>query len=76
ELTSPPVRGNGYADRESVKLPSNLHEAAERLGKSEAAREIFGAPFVEHFVQTRLWEWRQYQTAVTSWEMQRYFEII
>ena len=76
ELTAAPVRGNGYADRQSTKLPSNLHEAAERLGRSQVAREIFGERFVDHFVQTRLWEWRQYQTAVTSWEMQRYFEII
>jgi glutamine synthetase len=43
---------------------------------SKIAREIFGEAFVEHFVNTRLWEWRQYQTAVSSWELERYFEII
>ena len=47
-----------------------------RFAASAAAREIFGAPFVEHFAASRLWEWRQSQTAVTSWEMERYFEII
>jgi len=31
---------------------------------------------VSHFVQTRDWEWRQAQQAVTDWELKRYFEII
>ena len=76
ELPAGPVAGNGYADEAAVKLPANLHEAATRFAASAAAREIFGAPFVEHFAATRQWEWRQSQTAVTSWELERYFEII
>jgi glutamine synthetase len=76
ELPAGPVAGNGYADDAAVKLPANLYEAATRFASSAAAREIFGAPFVEHFAASRLWEWRQSQTAVTSWEMERYFEII
>jgi len=71
-----PIVGSGYADQTSAKLPSNLYEAATRLSGSQAAREIFGQAFVEHYAATRLWEWRQSQTAVTSWEMERYFEII
>jgi glutamine synthetase len=27
-------------------------------------------------VRTREWEWRQFQDAVTDWELKRYFEII
>jgi glutamine synthetase len=76
ELSAEPVKGNGYRDEAAAKLPSNLHEAAIRLGESQTARALFGEAFVEHFAQTRLWEWRQYQTAVTSWELERYFEII
>jgi len=76
ELPAGPVVGSGYADETAVKLPANLHEAATLFAASSAAREIFGAPFVEHFAASRLWEWRQFQTAVTSWEMERYFEII
>jgi glutamine synthetase len=71
-----PVAGSGYADQIATKLPSNLYEAATRLSGSQAAREIFGAAFIEHYAATRLWEWRQSQSAVTSWEMERYFEII
>jgi glutamine synthetase len=47
-----------------------------RLESSKVARALFGETFVEHFVATRLWEWRQFSKAVTNWEMARYFEII
>jgi glutamine synthetase len=42
----------------------------------KVARELFGDVFVDHFVATREWEWRQFQAEVTNWEIQRYFEII
>jgi glutamine synthetase len=68
--------GSGYADTAAAVLPRNLAEATARLEQSELARELLGAEFVEHFVATRKWEWRQWSRAVTSWELQRYFEII
>jgi glutamine synthetase len=37
---------------------------------------LLGSAFVEHFAATRRWEWRQFGKAVTSWELERYFEII
>ena len=37
---------------------------------------LLGAEFVDHFAKTREWEWRQFQDAVTDWELKRYFEII
>ena len=76
ELTQEAVSGNAYQDKSSVALPRNLLEATEKLAHSEIARELFGATFVEHFVETRLWEWQKAQEAVTDWEIQRYFEII
>jgi glutamine synthetase len=76
ELGAAPVPGNGYADQSSAKLPSSLREAAARLHESAAARELFGDAFVEHFAKTRLWECRQHERAVSSWELERYFEII
>eukprot|EP01114_Cavostelium_apophysatum_P014599 TRINITY_DN3820_c0_g1_i2.p1 TRINITY_DN3820_c0_g1~~TRINITY_DN3820_c0_g1_i2.p1 ORF type:complete len:493 (+),score=102.68 TRINITY_DN3820_c0_g1_i2:98-1576(+) len=79
------VTGNAYgaapatakvqvSDRD--KLPRNLGEASERMANSKVAKEIFGETFVDHFTSTRIWEWRQYQSAVTNWETERYFEII
>ena len=43
---------------------------------SEVANQILGEAFVEHFVQTREWEWKQHLKSVTDWEYKRYFEII
>jgi len=40
------------------------------------AKSALGAEFVEHYVATRDWEWRQYSRAVTNWELERYFEAI
>jgi glutamine synthetase len=76
ELPAGPVAASGYADTAAPALPRNLDEATTRLERSEAARALFGAEMVDHFVATRRWEWRQFSRAVTSWEMQRYFEII
>jgi glutamine synthetase len=77
ELELPPLTtGNGYAATGVEVLPANLQDAAKRMMDSKVANEILGETFVQHFGDTRLWEWRQFQTAVTSWETERYFEII
>lgn len=68
--------GSAYTNEKAERLPRNLWEATQRLKKSKTAHEILGEAFVEHFVATREWEWRQFQDSVTSWEMERYFEII
>ncbi len=74
-LQAPSV-GNGYADERFGRLPSSLQKATEAMRNSEVARELFGASFVEHFVASREWEWRQFSQVVTDWEKKRYFEII
>ncbi|MFY8037954.1 MAG: glutamine synthetase family protein, partial [Cyclobacteriaceae bacterium] len=51
--------GNGYRDFSNGVLPGNLHEATQQMKKSSVAIEILGDKFVEHFTQTREWEWRQ-----------------
>ncbi len=76
KLEDEPIKGNGYASDRGEKLPTNLYEAALKFKNSELARELFGDFFVEHFAQSRLWEWRQFQESITDWELKRYFEII
>lgn len=75
---APPPRTDG--DATSVKdiapLPRTLEEATRALAASEAAREILSADFIDHYVRTREWEARQQQTAVTDWELARYFEAV
>lgn len=76
ELKQPATVGNGYRDYSNGTLPKTLDEATTMMKNSEVAKEIFGEEFVEHFVQTREWEWKQHLKAVTDWEYKRYFEII
>ncbi|HEV7332787.1 MAG TPA: glutamine synthetase family protein [Flavisolibacter sp.] len=76
ELKQLPVKGNGYRDLSNGSLPRTLQEATALMKESPVAKEILGESFVEHFVQTREWEWRQHLKAVTDWEYKRYFEII
>jgi glutamine synthetase len=75
-LDAAPVVGSGYADSGAEVLPRNLAEAADRLDGSKLGRALLGDDFVDHFVTTRRWEWRQFGRAVTDWETRRYFEII
>jgi glutamine synthetase len=72
------IVGNAYDLKLPAKrqLPRTLGEAALRLSKSKAAQELFGEAFVEHYAASREWEERQFQRAITDWELARYFEII
>jgi glutamine synthetase len=76
KLSQPATIGNGYKESANGILPSTLIEATNQMKGSKLAKELFGSAFVEHFTQTREWEWRQHLKAVTDWEYKRYFEII
>lgn len=82
-LQPPPAcTQNAYEEDErsgggrSAGLPRTLAQATERFRASHCAREIFGADFVGHYAATREWEVRQFEAAVTDWELERYFEVI
>lgn len=76
KLAQPHTVGSGYQDTQHGILPRNLWEATQNMKQSEVAKEIFGETFVQHFTQTREWEWRQFSKVVTDWELKRYFEIV
>jgi len=76
KLKDAPLAGDAAKAAKIPRLPRNLMHATENLKRSKAARELFGETFVDHFVRTREWEWRQFQDAVTDWELRRYFEVI
>ena len=46
------------------------------MRQSKVANDLFGETFVQHFANTRDWEWREHLKVVTDWELNRYFEII
>jgi glutamine synthetase len=75
KLEPPPPVVNAYADA-AAPLPRNLAEATSLFRQSRVAREWLGDQFVEHYAATREWEVRQYEKAVTDWELARYFESV
>jgi glutamine synthetase len=78
KLVPPPAASGDASGGESgfAALPRTLREATARLEKSEVARAVLGDAFVDHYVRTRDWEVRQFERAVTDWELRRYFETI
>jgi glutamine synthetase len=75
-LDSDPVVGSAYINSKAPRLPRTLQEATQKLSRSEIGRALLGNDFVDHFVKTREWEWRQYQNSVSDWELKRYFELV
>jgi glutamine synthetase len=78
EIEPPPavVGDAGEGGPERAKLPRTLAEATQLLAESQKARQILGEGFIDHYVRTREWEVRQYERAVSDWELARYFEAI
>jgi glutamine synthetase len=75
KLALPPPAVNAYAG-EAAPLPRTLAAAAKLFRDSSMARRWLGDEFVEHYAATREWEVRQFDKAVTDWELARYFESI
>ena len=74
------VQGNAYEIQDNlpaeIQLHGNLKDAARDFVASDAARDLFGDTFVDHFAASRDWEVREHERHVSDWQLQRYFEII
>jgi glutamine synthetase len=70
-----PTLGNAYISN-AARLPRTLLDAAQKLSTSSVARDFFGDQFVDHYVNSRIWEWDQHQRCVHDWELKRYLEVI
>lgn len=72
------IIGNAYEQEHPahLALPNTLWDAAQAFKQSDAARNLFGDVFVEHFAASREWEEREFRKHITDWELSRYFEII
>ena len=69
----PMFEGNAYGS-DAPRVPTTLREAAELFGRSEIAREAFGADVVEHYLNNARIEVQAYDAAITDWERVRGFE--
>lgn len=76
KLDTPRCTENGYEDKSNGTLAKTLKHATELFRDSEIANQLLGEKFVQHFADSRDWEWQQFLNHVTDWELKRYFEII
>jgi glutamine synthetase len=76
KLTTPPITGTNQGAEKTPRAPRSLIRSTQNFKVSTIARDWFGDTFVDHFAATREWEHRQWQDAVTDWELKRYLEII
>jgi len=72
----PPVTGNAYAADGLPRVPSTLDEALGLWESSELAAGAFGKDVVSHYATMARVELDAYRSAVTDWELRRYFERI
>ena len=69
----PALEGNAYTSGRP-RVPTSLHEAAQKLEQSEMARKVFGDDVVDHYVNAARVEVAAFGAAVTDWERRRGFE--
>ncbi|KAG0361931.1 hypothetical protein BGZ54_008859 [Gamsiella multidivaricata] len=71
------AHGEGSAKVKTERLPKSLKDSANAmLEPGSIARQVLGDAFVDHYAATRLNEYRIWETAVTTWETKRYFELV
>ncbi|MFK7804933.1 MAG: glutamine synthetase family protein [Anaerolineae bacterium] len=68
--------GDIYAAQHLPRVPYTLKEATDLFENSAFAKQMFGEDVVNHYVHYFRTEQKAYDTAVTDWERQRYFERI
>jgi glutamine synthetase len=53
-------------------LPENLGTALDVMSQSELVRKTIGHHIFKHYLKIKGYEWDEYRTFVTDWEVQRY----
>ncbi len=79
-LTPPPeIPGNIYemdaATRASFGiegLPRTLEEALEEMQRDALVMDVLGEHVAGHYIKGKRREWEEYQTRVSSWELEKY----
>jgi glutamine synthetase len=72
----PAFEGDVYQARDLPRVPHTLEQAVASFRASEVARTAFGDDVVDHYAHFHEVEVAAFNTAVTDWERQRYFERI
>jgi glutamine synthetase len=72
----PEFHGDAYHAEELPEVPKSLRDAADFWEQSRAAKEAFGENVWRHYLHAARMEQKSFDSAVTSWELSRYFERI
>lgn len=74
-LEPPPAfEGNGYLATSHPRIPRTLYEAIDCWASSDFARRAFGDTVHAHYLNMARVEQATYDSVVTDWERERYFE--
>jgi len=77
KIEPPPLfEGDVYAAQHLPRVPYTLRKATALFAESAFTKQVFGADVVEHYAHYFRTEQTAFDTAVTDWERQRYFERI
>ena len=79
-LTPPPeIRDNIYSMDESTRrannidaLPRDIKEALEEMKQDPLIMGVLGEHVASHYIAGKMKEWTEYQTRVSSWELEKY----
>ena len=82
-LTPPPeITDNIYdmddsdrAVRNIRALPETLKDALEAMERDELMMEVLGDHVARHYIKGKMKEWTEYQTRVSSWELEKYLVV-
>ena len=82
-LTPPPeITGDIYSMDDATRrdngihcLPDTLKDALDELEKDALVLDVLGEHVARQFIKGRLKEWNEYQTRVSSWELEKYLVI-
>jgi glutamine synthetase len=64
------------AERGVRTLPVNLGEALQELERDEVICAALGEHVLSHFREAKVQEWNSYRRHVSSWEIERYLEVL
>ncbi|MEW6081225.1 MAG: glutamine synthetase family protein [Bacillota bacterium] len=75
-LTDPhDLTGQEKEERGIRRLPETLAEAARALSEDPLFSEKMGDVLVEEYVLAKVFQWNEYNSQITPWEVQHYAEV-
>ena len=53
-------------------LPETLKDALDAMEQDRLIMDVLGEHVARHYIQGKRKEWNEYQTRVSSWELEKY----